>query len=73
MTVITDHKPNTFLSSKPAVQLTRRQVHWQEFLSRFDFTWEYRKGSTNVADPQSRSPVLLSALDAHETDFVPQL
>lgn len=32
VTVFTDHKPNTFLTSKPAVQLTRRQVHWQEFL-----------------------------------------
>ena len=37
MKVITDHKPNTFLTSKPAVQLTRRQVHWQECLARFDF------------------------------------
>ena len=35
--VVTDHKPNTFLDSKPSVQLSRRQVHWQQFLSRFDF------------------------------------
>ena len=53
--VVTDHKPNTFLDSKPSVQLSRRQVHWQ-FLSRFDFTWEYRKGCANVADPIS--PIL---------------
>lgn len=55
MTVITDHKPNTFVSSKPAVQFTRRQVHWQEFLSRIHFTWEYCKGKANVADPLSWS------------------
>ena len=66
MKVITDHKPNTFLTSKPAVQLTRRQVHWQEFLARFDFEWEYIKGKANVADPLSRSPALLSTLTAHE-------
>ena len=38
VTISTDHKPNTSLSSKPAVQLTRRQVRWEESLSRFDFT-----------------------------------
>ena len=58
VTVVTDHKPNTFLDSKPAVQLSSRQVHWQQFLSRFDFEWEYRKGCHNVADTISRNPAL---------------
>ena len=58
VTVVTDHKPNTFLDSKPATQLSSRQVHWQQFLSRFDFAWEYCKGCHNVADPISRSPAL---------------
>lgn len=62
MTMLTDHKPNTFLSSKPAVQLARRQVHWQEFLSLFYFTWEYIKEKANVADPLSRNPVFLSTM-----------
>ena len=62
VTILTDHKPNTFLSSKPAVQLTRRQAHWQEFLSRFDFTWDYIKGKANVADPLSRHPAFLNAV-----------
>ena len=57
--VVTDHKPNTFLDSKPSVQLSRRQVHWQQSLSRFDYKWEYRKGCANVADPISRNPALL--------------
>ena len=58
VTVVTDHKPNTFLDTKPAVQLSSRQVHWQQFLSRFDFQWEYRKGCCNVADLISRCPSL---------------
>ncbi|KAL3153599.1 hypothetical protein ABBQ32_14155 [Trebouxia sp. C0010 RCD-2024] len=62
--VVTDHKPNTFLDRKPYVQLSSRQVHWQQFLSRFDFTWEYCKGCANVADPVSRNPALLNAVIA---------
>lgn len=57
-TVVTDHQPNTCLDSKPAVKLSSRQVHWQQFLSRFHFDWEYRKGCLNVADPVSRNPAL---------------
>ena len=64
VTVVTDHKPNTFLDSNPAVQLSSRQVRWQEFLARFHFEWEYRKGVHNVADPISRNPAL-HALQLH--------
>ncbi len=28
--VVTDHKPNTYLDSKPAVQLSSRQGRWQK-------------------------------------------
>ncbi len=31
-------------------------MRWMEFLSRFHFTWQYRPGRTNVADPLSRDP-----------------
>ena len=58
VTVVTDHKPNTFLDSKPSAQSSSRQVHWQEFLVRIDFNWDYRKGCANVADPISRCPSL---------------
>jgi len=70
VTVVTDHKPNTFLGTKPAVQLPSRQVRWQQFLSRFDFQWEYRKGCCNVADPISRCPSLHAtvAADGHDGD-----
>jgi len=62
VTVVTDHKPNTFLDTKPPTQLSRRQVGWQQFLARFDYTWEYRKGIYNIADPLSRNPTLLSTM-----------
>ena len=53
-TVVTDHSPNTFFSSKAV--LSPRQTRWSERLSRFQFTWEYRPGRVNVADPLSRHP-----------------
>lgn len=58
--LVTDHKRNTFLDSKPPAQLSRRQVRWQQFFSRFDYEWEYRKGIYNIADPLSRNPALLN-------------
>jgi hypothetical protein len=54
-TVVTDHCPNTFLQTQQ--NLSRRQARWSEFLQRFNFTWSYREGRTNVADPLSRNPV----------------
>ncbi len=53
--VVTDHRANTFLDTQPT--LSRRQTRWQEFLSRFHFTWAYRPGARNVADPLSRRPI----------------
>ena len=52
--VVTDHNPNTHLQTQP--NLSRRQARWSEYLQRFNFSWEYRPGSTNVADPLSRHP-----------------
>ena len=39
-------------------------MRWQQFLSRFDFKWEYRKGCANVADPIGRCPALMRNLTA---------
>ena len=50
--VVTDHNPNTFFSTQP--HLSPRQARWQEHLSYYNFRWEYRKGSSNIADPLSR-------------------
>ena len=56
VTVVTDHKPNTFFQTQST--LSRRQARWSEFLSQFTFEWQYRPGRINVADPLSRAPML---------------
>ena len=48
-TLITDHKPNTYLDTQPT--MSRHQTRWTEYLQRSNFTWECRSGRTNVADP----------------------
>ena len=60
--VITDHAPNTWLASQP--NLSRRQARWSEFLQRFQLTWVYRPGRTNMADPISRNPAFLASMTA---------
>jgi hypothetical protein len=57
-TVVTDHNPLVSLQTQP--NLSRRQARWSEYLQRFNFTWKYRPGRINVADPLSR--VQLNAL-----------
>jgi transposase InsO family protein len=52
-TIITDHK-NLEYFFKPR-RLTERHVRWSLFLSRFNFTFQYRRGSDNArADALSR-------------------
>ena len=43
--------------------LSPRQTCWAERLSRFQFTWEYRPGRVNVADPLSRHPSFTAEKD----------
>ena len=50
--LVTDHNPNTFFQTKSC--LSRRQDRWSQFLERFHYTWQYRPGRVNVADPLSR-------------------
>ena len=54
LTLVTDHNPLTYLQSQAT--LSRRQARWMEFMSRFNYTWLYRPGRINVADPLSRHP-----------------
>ena len=61
-TVVTDHSPNTYLSTQP--HLSPRQARWSEFLQRFNFDWVYRPGRQNVADALSRLPTFLPAARA---------
>ena len=45
--------------------LSRRQARWYETLQRFNFTWQYEPGHTNVADPLSRCTNLLTEVQDH--------
>ena len=54
-TVVTDHKPITFLQTQQT--LSRRQTRWSEFLQSFTFEWLYKPGKSNPADPLSRLKV----------------
>jgi hypothetical protein len=64
LSVVTDHKPNITLATKPSSQLSRSQVRWLQFMTRFDFEWEWRKGVDNMADPLIRNPALLNTLQS---------
>jgi hypothetical protein len=60
VTLITDHNPLTYLDSQD--QLSRRQVRWVEFLSRFQYTIVYQRGAVNIADPLSRHPAFAACV-----------
>ena len=60
LTVVTDHKPNTYLSQQE--HLSRRQARWSEFLQRFPIQWVYRPGRHNCADALSRHHRHLSVM-----------
>jgi len=53
-TIYSDHEPLKYLRTKPS--LTPRQVRWSQFMERFNYTWEFRAGKLNAADPLSRAP-----------------
>jgi transposase InsO family protein len=56
-TVVTDHNPLRFFRDQQS--LSPKQARISEFLERFNFTWVYRPGRVNVADPLSRHPQLM--------------
>ena len=67
--LVTDHNPLTYFQSKAT--LSRRLERWVDFMSAFNYTWEYRKGVHNVADPISRSPALMVyALTPHAVEVL---
>ena len=56
LTVVTDHNPLT------QAVLSRRQTRWSEYLQMFTYKWRYRPGKSNVVDPISRNPGVVSAM-----------
>jgi len=69
--VITDHNPLTYLSTQAT--LSRRQARWAEKLSAYQFTWEYKPGVDNPADPLSRICVLSVVTRSHFRMPTPEL
>eukprot|EP00878_Enallax_costatus_P001624 GHUV01001775.1.p1 GENE.GHUV01001775.1~~GHUV01001775.1.p1 ORF type:complete len:1469 (+),score=368.37 GHUV01001775.1:420-4826(+) len=63
VTIYSDHEPLKYLKTKQT--LLPREVRWSQFLERFDYTWEYRVGRLNAADPLSR--VTHSSVDGSGT------
>jgi hypothetical protein len=55
-TLVTDHKPNTYLDTESNIHTMRRRARWLEESGGFDYVWRYREGRINVADPISRAP-----------------
>jgi hypothetical protein len=69
LTLVTDHNPLIYLQAQP--NLSRRQARWQLFMARFHYTWEYRPGKNNIADPISRNPALLAAVTRSHAPVTP--
>ena len=63
--LITDHEPNTFFKS--ISPWNDRQARWYQKMARFTFTWVYRKGVLNCADPLSRIPELMGDSGVQDT------
>ena len=55
-TIVTDHKPNTYLDVATNAHTVKRRAHWLDISCGYDYTWVYRPGRLNVADPISRAP-----------------
>ena len=64
-TIVTDHNPLKYFDTKQ--DLSPRQARWAQYLSRFNYTWEWIKGTTNPADFLSRNPAHAAMLCAVTT------
>ena len=70
-TVVTDHQPNTWFSTQKV--LSPRLARWYERIRSFEFSWEYRPGRLNVADPLSRHPAFTALIGLYGShDRLPQ-
>ena len=63
-TIVTDHEPNTYLDESTNPHTITRRGRWLAASCGYDYTWMYRPGRVNVADPISRAPQLFALLCA---------
>ena len=61
-TILTDHNPLKYFDTK--TDLSPRQARWAQYLSRFDYEWQWIKGQHNPADFLSRNPMFAPLLCA---------
>jgi hypothetical protein len=54
--IVTDHQPNTYVDESSNPHTLKRRARWLYETSAYDYQWQYKPGSGNVADPLSRSP-----------------
>jgi hypothetical protein len=47
LTIVTDHRPNVTFDTKNHDQLSSRQIRWGQYLTKFSYQWEWRKGVAN--------------------------
>jgi hypothetical protein len=66
-TLVTDHKPNTYLRSLE--NWSDRQARWNEKLEHFSYVWEYRRGEDNIADPLSRLNTIVRTANRMVTNY----
>ena len=55
-TLITDHQPNTYLDETTNTHTLKRRARWLSESSGYNYTWVYKPGRLNPADPLSRAP-----------------
>lgn len=55
-TIITDHQPNTYLDKATNTHTMKRRARWLHESGAYDYTWQYKPGKRNIADPISRAP-----------------
>jgi hypothetical protein len=62
--IFTNHEPNTYLDTATSAHTIKRGARWLDISCGYNYTWCYRPGRTNVADPISRAPQHFDALCA---------
>ena len=55
-TIVTDHAPNTYLDKAENPHTVKRRARWLSVCCGYTYTWVYRPGRVDIADPISRAP-----------------